>query len=139
MRFWDASAIVPLCVAQPWSSAVRTVWREDPGMVVWWGTTVECWSVFARLRRGLALPGKREDAARGLLHDLGRAWTEILPTEEVRAHAGRLVRTHALRTADALQLAAALSWMKLPQGGEMIVLDPHLAQAARIEGLTTRP
>ncbi|HXX37375.1 MAG TPA: PIN domain-containing protein [bacterium] len=139
MRFWDASAIIPLCVAQPWSATARALWREDPGMVVWWGTSVECGSVLARLGRAGALAGGKEDIARGLLRDLERAWIEILPNEEVRAYAGRLVRSHALRTLDALQLAAALSWMKLPEGGEIVVLDPRLAQAARIEGLTARP
>jgi predicted nucleic acid-binding protein len=139
MRFWDASAVIPLCVAQAQSARVRALWREDPGMVVWWATTVECGAAFARLRRGKSLQGRREEAARSLLLDLERAWTEILPNEELRAHAGRLVRTHALGTADAFQLAAALIWMKPPQGGEMVVLDQHLAQAARLEGLATRP
>lgn len=139
MRFWDASAVVPLCLGQPWSAGVRALWREDPGMVVWWGTAVECGAALTRLRRGRALSVRGEDAARELLRDLERAWTEILPCEELRGHAGRLVRTHPLRSPEAFQLAAALLWMKPPRGGEMIVLDQHLAQAARLEGLTTRP
>jgi len=50
------------------------------------------------------------------------------------AHAGRLVSTHVLRTADALQLAAALICMRLPQGGERVVSDPYLVQVPASKG-----
>lgn len=51
MRFWDASAVIPLCVSDPNSETMRKLAREDEAMVVWWGTIVECHSAFSRLRR----------------------------------------------------------------------------------------
>lgn len=55
----------------------------------------------------------------------------------VRTLAVRLLRTHSLGAADALQLAAALS---LSQGGApglpFLTADARLANAAEIEGLS---
>ena len=139
MRFWDASALIPLCVEQPDSRAVRALLEEDRTMAVWWGSPIECWSAFARLRREGLLQPDEEDSARSLLRILQDAWTEILPGEEVRAHAGRLLRIHPLRSADALQLAAALVWAGTPPGGEIVVYDRRLQEVAYLEGLTPRP
>ena len=139
MRFWDASALIPLCVEQPDSRAVRALLEEDRTMAVWWGSPIECWSAFARLRREGLLQPDEEDSARSLLRILQDAWTEILPGEEVRAHAGRLLRIHPLRSADALQLAAALVWAGTPPGGEIVVFDRRLQEVAYLEGLTPRP
>lgn len=139
MRFWDASALIPLCVEQPDSRTVRALLEEDRAMAVWWGSPIECWSAFARLRREGLLRVDEEDSARSLLRTLQDAWTEILPGEEVRAHAGRLLRLHPLRSADALQLAAALVWAGTPPGGEIVVFDRHLQEVAYLEGLTPRP
>ena len=139
MRFWDASALIPLCVEQPDSRAVRALLEEDRTMAVWWGSPIECWSAFARLRREGLLQPDEEDSARSLLRILQDAWTEILPGEEVRAHAGRLLRIHPLRSADALQLAAALVWAGTPPGGEIVVFDRRLQEVAYLEGLTPWP
>jgi uncharacterized protein len=139
MRFWDASGLVPLCVDQPESSRAREILGEDRVMVVWWGSIIECWSAFARLRREGVFSVAHEDAARGLLNTLQESWIEIFPGEDVRAHAGRLLRLHAIRSADALQLAAALVWAGGPPSGEMVVFDRRLQEAAQLEGLTPLP
>ena len=139
MRFWDASALVPLVVDQPESTRVKALLEQDRALVVWWGSVVECWSVFARLRRERVFSVDDEDAARELLHTLQESWIEILPSADVRAHAGRLLRLHAVRSADALQLAAALVWAWHPPSGEFVVFDQRLQEAARMEGLMARP
>ena len=77
MRFWDASALVPLCVDQPESSRVKTLLDSDGVMAVWWGSVVECWSAFARLRREGLFSIDDEDAARELLQTLQDSWIEI--------------------------------------------------------------
>lgn len=136
MRFWDASGLVPLCVDQPESNRARALLEEDRVMVVWWGSIVECWSAFTRLRREEVFTVANEDAARGLLHTLHGSWIEIFPGDDVRVHAGRLLRLHAIRSADALQLAAALVWAGTPPSGEMVVFDRRLQEAARLEGLS---
>lgn len=136
MRFWDASGLVPLCVGQPETSRVRELLDEDRVMVVWWGSVIECRSAFARLRRDGVFTTDNEDAARDLLHMLQESWIEIFPGEDVRVHAGRLLRLHAIRSADALQLAAALVWAGTPPSGQIVVFDRRLQEAARLEGLT---
>lgn len=139
MRFWDASALVPLCVEQPATPDVRLLLDDVPDLAVWWGSPVECWSAFARLRREGALSVEDEEVARARLEDLRGAWTEILPSEAVRELAGRIIRTHPLRAADGLQLAAALIWAGSPPTGSMVLLDERLARAARLEGLEVLP
>ena len=64
-------------------------------------------------------------------------WTEIHPAPIIREHAERLLAVHPLRTADALQLAAALIWSgPLPRGHHMVCLDHRLREAARKEGFS---
>ncbi len=139
MKFWDASAVVPLCLDQPASPQAKAFLQEDPAIVVWWGSTVECWSAFARLRRDRVITQDEEDLARTHLETLERSWVEIHPTGEVRGHAARLLKLHTLRAGDALQLAAALVWAGSPPSGAMVVLDRVLREAARLEGFTVRP
>lgn len=42
MRFWDASAVVPLLVADASTQAVQAAAAREDRMLVWWGTEVEC-------------------------------------------------------------------------------------------------
>jgi uncharacterized protein with PIN domain len=51
VKFWDSSAIIPLCLKEPASETVRRLLRSDEDMVVWWATRVECLSALARRRR----------------------------------------------------------------------------------------
>ena len=139
MRFWDTSALVPLCVDEPESVGVKALLRDDPSMVVWWGSVIECWSALARRRREGMLQNADEESARTFLHTLQESWIEVLPGEDVRARAGRLLRLHPIRSADAVQLAAALVWAGDPPSGEIVVYDHRLREAARLEGLTPRP
>lgn len=135
MRFWDSSAIIPLCLSQPASRAAEVWLREDPAFAAWWGTPVECWSAFARLRREGLLDHTQEMAAVDRLDMLRKAWVEVLPTEELRDHAARLLRTHPLSAADALQLAAALVWAGAPpQRAGLVTFDRRLALAGEAEG-----
>lgn len=135
MRFWDTSAIVPLLVKESSTDFVRASWRRDPDVTVWWATEVECVSALARLERDgtLDVVGVGEGLAR--LDALSLAWTEIEPGTRVREHANRLLRTHALRAADALQLAAAIvAAEERPVSMPFVTLDDRLASAADREG-----
>lgn len=38
MKFWDASALVLLCCAQPATAQAERLARDDGTMVVWWAT-----------------------------------------------------------------------------------------------------
>lgn len=69
------------------------------------------------------------------------AHTDIVaPTAPLRDRAGRLLAAHPLRTADALQLAAALAWCDdVPRGESFVCLDERLREAARREGFAVLP
>ena len=41
MKFWDCSAIIPLCVSEPRSAAIQDIARGDEAIAVWWATVVE--------------------------------------------------------------------------------------------------
>jgi hypothetical protein len=140
MKFWDASAILPLCLSEPRSSLIRRILEEDRGIVAWWGTPVECFSAFARLRREKVLDSEGEDRARAFVGDLAAVWAEIQPGTLVREGAGRVLRLHPLRAADSLQLAAALVWAKgRAEMLEFVCLDHRLRDAARLEGFRILP
>ena len=136
MRFWDASAVVPLLVQEPDSRRMLALFRSDPQMVVWWTTAVECTAALARRERELALDEQATQRAMGRLGRLERRWDEAQPVEQVRHLARRLLRTHPLRTADSLQLAAALTVAgDRAHGLQFVCLDRRLASAAAREGL----
>lgn len=94
MRFWDSSALVPLLVTEATSDLRRTQYDTDPWAVVWFGTLVEIGSSLVRRQRDGQLPADVEHAARKRLTEITKQWTEVIPTEEVRARAIRLLRVH---------------------------------------------
>lgn len=139
MRFWDSSAIMPLLVAEPSTAAISSLVADDPGMLVWWGTPVECLSATARLERDELLTSEATQAALGRLDALAESWNEVQPVEAVRRVARRLLRVHPLRAADALQLASAVVAAEgHPASLEVVTLDDRLSEAARREGFTVR-
>jgi uncharacterized protein len=129
--FWDSSALVPLCVQKQTSAAVRRLLRKHE-MAVWWATPVEMRSAFARLlRMGQLMPSEYVSAGEGL-EQLRRGWRELQPTDGLRAEAETLVDRFPLKAADALQLAAALTWASgKPRSHVFISADAQLLQAAR--------
>ena len=135
MRFWDSSVVVPLLVSEPATAGREKQLRADPVMLVWWGTPVECASALQRLVRDGALREGDAKSAETRLRQLERWWVEVEPTQNVRRQAERLLRLHPLRTADALQLAAALvACQHDPAALIFLTADERLADAARREG-----
>jgi len=140
VRFWDASAITPLLVAERSSPAVHALLSDDEAMIVWWASRVECASALRRREREGALDGRAVGVALGLLDALASAWSEVLPSDRVRLAAERALAVHALRAADALQLAAALAWEPEPaRTAELVCLDGRLRYAAAREGFALAP
>jgi hypothetical protein len=135
VKFWDASAIVPLLFAEPQRSALLAEIERDPVMLVWWGTPVECISAIARLEREGALGLQEAAAAIERLKSLSLSWQEVLPSDAVRGTAQRLLRVHPLRAADSLQLAAAVvAAERDPASLPVVSLDERLSDAATREG-----
>ena len=137
MKFWDSSAVVPLLIAEPYSKALQAAAVDDPVMLVWWGTEVECASAIARLERDGGLDEAAAHEAFGRLKQFAGAWHEVDPSDGIRESAVRLLRVHPLRPADALQLAAAyIAAERRPSSLELVTLDDRLAAAARKEGFS---
>ena len=138
MKFWDSSAVVPLLVPEVMSRPIQRLYEDDPVMVAWWATEIECTSAIARQER-LGLLAESV-AAEGFvrLTALRTGWHEVEPGDELRESAKRLLRVHDLRTADALQLAAAFFAAEArPSTLEFVSLDDRLLAAARREGFPT--
>lgn len=138
--FWDSSALVPLLVSELRSEELAPLLEADRGAVAWWGSPVECASALHRRHREGGLTRAELETALRRLRGLTPALAYILPVDEVRTRASGLLALHALRAADALQLAAALTWAEgLPKGEPFVCLDQRLREAARLQGFTVTP
>ena len=140
MKYWDSSALVPLLVQDPATTKVRRMLADDSEVLTWWATRVEAASALARMAREGALDPDAHQVALGRLEVFAAAWDEVVPTDLVREQAARLLRVHPLRTADALQLAAAVvASEQRPATLTVVTLDDRLRQAALREGFGTLP
>lgn len=135
MRFWDSSAIVPLVIHQATSSTTDAWLAEDGEIAAWTLTSVEVSSALRRLVREELLSEADARAAETRVDELLRVSHLVIDLEAVKIQAQRLLRIHALRAADALQLGAALEWANgRPAGRVFHALDRPLARAAEREG-----
>ena len=138
MKFWDASALVPLLVEEETTAPLTELYASDSEVITWWGTSVECASALARLERENTLSPESAAAAFQRLNVLASSWHLVEATEPVRLAATRLLRTHDLRAADSLQLAAALVASEdRPASLEFVCRDQRLARAADREGFAS--
>ena len=134
LAFWDASALVPLCISQSVTPSVIALYKRYEA-VVWWSTPVEIASALARLVRMRQLNSGDWAKARRLAAVLADAWFVIQPSDALRAKATQLVDRYELRAADALQLSAALGWCEdVPQGQVFFTADQKLREAAILTG-----
>jgi uncharacterized protein len=135
VKFWDSSAVVPLLVKQQLSSRVAAWLAADDSMVVWTLTPMEVISALRRLVREKAIEEEGARWAEVRLDEIAGACHVVIDVEPVTLLATRLLRLHALRTLDALQLGAALHWAEgHPQGRTLHTLDGRLGLAAQREG-----
>jgi predicted nucleic acid-binding protein len=136
VRFWDASALVPLVLVEPFTRRMAALLRDDPAVIVWWDTVLECEAALRRRERdGSVRPGDAS-AARARLSRFREEWTEVQPSGELRTSALRLLAVHPLRSADALQLAAALQASGPDRSTlPLVCLDRRLSEAALREGM----
>ena len=140
MRYWDASALVPLVVAEASSASVRRWLAEDERIVTWaWSRTEIVAAVERRTREGLlSRPQRRKVLER--FSSFADAWDEVTEILAVRTRANALLARHPLRAADAGQLGAALLVQEqLAAPLSFICLDKRLAHAAELESLKVIP
>lgn len=103
--------------------------------MIWWATGVECIAALARREREGTVTSEMVGEATVRLERLLAAWEEIQPTDAFRRTAMRMLRMHALRAADAFQLAAArVASEERPDTLPFVTLDDRLALAAQREG-----
>ncbi len=88
MRFWDASAVVPLTVSEPHSRRLDEIFARG-SLVVWWGTAAEVASALARRERSGQLAPADSTESFALLDFLAGAWREVPPSRTLRQAAAR--------------------------------------------------
>ena len=132
--FWDASALVPLCIHEAASRQAQIYLRKF-APVVWWGSPVEVHSAICRLHRDKAITDLEKQGAVARLRLLTGGWREVVPDDQLRQLATELLDKHSLRAADSLQLAASLIWCQQhPSKRSFICGDFRLAEAADAAG-----
>ena len=134
--FWDASALVPACIHEQATARARLLLRNFVP-VIWWATWVEVYGAICRLRREKQINDAGKQSAVSRLRGLSLGWREILPEEQVRDLALACLDRYQLRAADALQLAASLTWCRRrPANRAFITGDVQLAEAAQLAGFS---
>ncbi|MBD5786159.1 type II toxin-antitoxin system VapC family toxin [Cellulosimicrobium terreum] len=136
--YFDASALVKLCVPEAGSELARRLWDRADVVVTSRLTDTELRAVLATgLRVGVIGPAEHDDA-------LG-TWTALWPamhvvevTGDVAVRASQLVGGGgALRTDDAVHVASALA---VAHDDTLVAAwDPSVAGAARAQGLRVLP
>ena len=136
MRYWDASALVPLIVGEPTSEKMRGLLAEDDRIATWvWSYTEIAGAVERRAREGAISWDQRLSVLQRLLV-LADSWDEVTDVLAVRSRANSLVARHPLRAADAGQLGAALLLKEqVVSPLTFVCLDRNLSLAANDEGL----
>jgi len=130
--YWDTSPIIALLVGEPTADRYRRF--ENQPILTWWGTSLECISAIARRHREGAAPEIVAESYRRL-EAMRTGWQEVQASESLHRTAVRLLKTHALSAADALQLSAALVASNFEaHSARFLTEDTRLKQAAEKEG-----
>jgi uncharacterized protein len=138
MNFWDASALVSLCVEEERTPEFRSL--VGAGIVAWAVSRVEIASAIERQSREGRMNPEARSRALTALGELSDSWTEIHSLTSVCERALRLLAIHSLRAADAMQLAAALIAVSdRPHGHVFVGTDRRLNEAAAREGFRILP
>jgi uncharacterized protein len=130
--YWDTSPIIALLAGEPAATRYRRF--ENQPIVTWWGTSLECISAIARRQREGAATEIIVEAYRRL-EAMRAGWQVVYASENLHRTAVRLLKTHPLSAADALQLGAALVASNFePHSAQFLTEDARLKQAAEKEG-----
>jgi predicted nucleic acid-binding protein len=132
--FWDASALVPLCVPEAATLAARSHMRTL-APAIWWGSLVEIQSAICRLHRERSLTDSGKQAAVKRFEMLYSTWREIPAGDRIRELAFDLLGSYPLKAGDSLQLAASLIWCdERPAGRTFVCGDQRLSRVAQAIG-----
>ena len=140
MRYWDASALVPLVVSEANSELARGWLSHDSHIVTWaWSRVGIVGAVERHVREGLISRTHRREALERFLN-FAETWDEVTDILAVRSRATALLARHPLRAADAGQLGAALLVNdSYPGTLSFVCTDLRLTTAAELESLRVIP
>ena len=142
MRYWDASAVVPLLYSEATSGSVLAVYNGDADHATLATTRVEIECALARLLHDGRIASSQAARLRHGAKALLDSFALVAPSDAVVQAAVRLARAHpiGLRAGDAVHLAA---WEAVSGGDpgaiEFVCLDRRLHEAALAEGATVLP
>jgi predicted nucleic acid-binding protein len=140
MKFWDASAVVPLIVQEEETEYCIKQFSVDEDVMVWTLSKIEVFSALCRRFRDSSLTEEAFEFAKGRMNDFFDMVFEIVSISKVKERALSLLQVHPLKAADALQLASVLvATEEDPSRLPIICFDERLGQAARREGFTVNP
>jgi len=141
VKYWDASALVPLVVAEHGTEQARSWLRDDPTIITWAWTRVEITSAIERRFREKLITRAVRNSLLARFERLAEQWDEVTDLFAVRQRALRLLARHPLRAADAGQLAAALvvAGEQGVSGLAFVCFDERLGAAAELEGFRVLP
>ncbi len=134
--YWDTSALLPLCILQPQTTAAQACFARYE-IVTWWATPIEIVSGLNRLERMGTITHSHYLATKPFVQKIVRDFMLVHESAGISKDACALLGLHPLRAADALQLAAALEACEhQPRGYVFITADRRLADAAKKTGFT---
>jgi len=135
MRYFDASALVKRYVREQGTTKVRRLLTSDVPVTSRLSAVEIASALARRSREGSFSMESRDSAIAALETDLASILVvELTPGIVLRAQT--LIRRHALRTSDAVQLASGLYVQEeIGERTSFVAFDDRLILAARSEGL----
>ena|ERR1700761_5766512 len=131
VAFWDSSVLIPLCITEL-KSAQSESWFAQFQTAIWWATPVEMVGALCRAEREGRISSAEYIQAKAKAQIIESNSQIILPGNPLRQQACSFLEQFPLRTADALQLAAAMTWCEAkPKGNVFLSFDDRLRAAAR--------
>ncbi|NNU26098.1 type II toxin-antitoxin system VapC family toxin [Isoptericola sediminis] len=136
--YFDASALVKLCVPEPGSELASALWNRADLVVTSRLADVELRAALAAGLRAGVLDAAAHDRAVARWEELWPALHRVEVTAELADQAAALAAgTDPLRGADAVHVAGAIAVMR--DGGILAAWDERVATAARSHGLRVLP
>ncbi|WP_053371823.1 type II toxin-antitoxin system VapC family toxin [Cellulosimicrobium cellulans] len=135
--YFDASALVKLCVPEAGSALASRLWNRADVVVTSRLADVEVRAALAAGARGGVLDGPGHARALGTWDVLRPALHVVEVAGDVADRASELVAAGALRSNDAVHVASALA---VAHDDTLVAAwDPHVVTAARSVGLRVVP
>lgn len=140
--FWDTSAVVALIIEEKASEEIRRIYRDISAQthLLWALTATEFYAAASRRLRERNLDQDGFIRCVAEFEELEKTMIVIADIDAVQERARRVLNIHPLKSADALQLAAALvATLPDPSQQTFLVLDSQLSEAAAKEGFRVLP